>query len=327
MPRDLLRRYPLFALIDPSEANSWFAQAQELTFATGETIFQEGTDVVWSHLVLVAVLRIVPYSLETGREVSLGMVGPGEVFGEYAILSHLYTATCRAAEPTRLLRLPLSGLRVALARHPEFHGNIKRWMRLHVLLNYLRGQAFLGFMTAVSGLKYLDSLQAATFQPMRTIQVDGLASDHWYFIEQGTVALHASKMKSNGPPRILGPGDCFGERSLVGWKGLQRAVALTLRCLYLQREASQPPSGMAQEFSNQSFKPASNRSEPYAWIGQKEEADCGLAALAMVARSHRRQMLTDEFLNCVQDSNQGLKLVGIATFGWKGGARRSGCAR
>src|SRR4051812_4673178 len=64
--------------------------------------------------------------------------------------------------------------------------------------------------------------------------------DHWYFIEKGMVALHPA----DEPFRELGPGDCFGERALAGWKGLPVAAALIeTECLCLPRSAFESQSG------------------------------------------------------------------------------------
>ena len=53
------------------------------------------------------------------REVSLGMLVSGDVFGEYALLfpPGNNTATCRTASLPRLLRLPFGHLRTAIGQN------------------------------------------------------------------------------------------------------------------------------------------------------------------------------------------------------------------
>src|SRR5204863_4750801 len=104
---------------------------------------------------------------------------PGDLFGEYALLPPgRNTATCRTAAPSRLLRLPLAPLRTALQAHKPVWKNLKNWLRLHTLLHFCRERAFLGFMSAESGLKLLDRLKPATFPEGQTIQANGLAEDY-----------------------------------------------------------------------------------------------------------------------------------------------------
>ena len=138
---------------------------QEYPFALGETIFQEGSagcGFTWSWRGRCAILR----RSSLGREVSVGVIGRGEVFGEYALLPpHRNTATCRAASPVRLLRLPLLPIKPILTIRFGTGVRLKNWLRLHGLLTYLREQTFLGFMSAPSALAHLDRLEPMEFAP------------------------------------------------------------------------------------------------------------------------------------------------------------------
>lgn len=287
-PLECLRRYPLFNLLTSRQIETWLQGGEELPFTAGETIFQEGATGIWVYLVLDGRVRIVRRS-PSGRELSLGMLGFGEVFGEYALVPpHRHTATCRAAGAVRLLRLPLLPLRRLLASWPKVTAQLKNWLRLHGLLGYLREQAFLGFMSAPSALRFLDYLEPAIFRALRTIQADGLGSDRWYFLQEGQVWLHPPAQGPEQPPRELGPGDCFGELALLGQENLPVVVAGTrVRCLCLPRTAFASPPKWLLEASYQSLEPhLSTVRKVYPWVGQREEADCGVAALAMIAHFH-----------------------------------------
>ena len=74
--------------------------------------------------------------------------------------------------------------------------------------------AFLGFMSAESGLRLLDRLEPMTFPEGQTIQAAGLAEDCWYLIEQGTVQLEGDQE--------LGPGATFGERAWPAGRSADR---------------------------------------------------------------------------------------------------------
>jgi CRP-like cAMP-binding protein len=309
-----LQRYPLFNLLTPFQLATWASAGQELTLATGETIFQEGAAGVWAYVVLEGSVRLVRRS-ERGHEISLGRIGPGELFGEYALLPpHRDTASCRAASPVRLWSLPLLPLRPALAAIPGLVSNLKRWLRLHALLRYLRQQAFLGFMSAPSALKYLDFLRPMSFRALRTIQADGLAEDCWYYIESGRVVLHAVDHAANVSPRELGPGDCFGEPALLGHGGLPIAVTLSdTRCLCLPRErfAGRPDQTIASEEQSVQESHISTQRNEYVWVGQQQAADCGLAALAMVARFHGLDISVERLGQHLVVGESGVRLLDL----------------
>src|SRR5262245_22780432 len=157
MARAQLAPYPLFRLLSRQQLDDWLAAGQEIDYAAGETIFQENSPGAWVYLVRAGRVRILRQS--GPREITLGTLLPGDVFGEYALLPPgRNTATCRTSTPARLLCLPLAPLRSAVQSMTPVWKNLKNWLRLHTLLHFWRERAFLGFMSAESSLKFLDRL-------------------------------------------------------------------------------------------------------------------------------------------------------------------------
>ena len=307
MAREQLCRYPLFRLLSPRQLDDWVAAGQDLTCATGETVFQENTAGAWVYLVRQGRVRILRES--SGRELTLGMLSAGDVFGEYALLPPgQNTATCRAASWAQLLRLPLAPLRAVVQGHKPVWKNLKNWLRLHTLLHYRHERTFLGFMSAASALKLLDRLRPAAFQAGQTIQASGLAGDTWHLIEQGAVRLHAAGDGATAWAD-LGPGDTFGEGALVASAALPTALALSeVRCQVLARHDFDPnaphPSRLAQSY--QPRLPA--RPAGHVWVPQLGPTDCGLAALAMVGRRFGASLSVEALRSHVVPGPKGLNL-------------------
>jgi hypothetical protein len=160
-------------------------------------------------------------------------------------------------------------------------------------------------MSAESGLRLLDRLQPAIFPPGQTIQANGLAEDSWYLIEQGTVHLHTD----GAAAEELGPGDGFGERGLAGLGSVPTAVAVTdVRCQVLTRHDIDP-TVPAQSLFGQSYEPRhQTRPEAHVWVPQLEEADCGLASLAMVSLRLRVKVSVEQLRQKVTPEPHGLSL-------------------
>jgi CRP-like cAMP-binding protein len=159
-----LARYPPFRLLTARQLGEWLAAGQEIDCPSGMTLFQENTPGAWAHLVRAGRVRIVRQSGR--REVSLGVLLPGDAFGEYALLPPgNNTATCRTATPSRLVRLPMTPLRAALQGPPAVWKNLKNWLRLHTLLHFHRERTFLGFMSGESALKLHDRLPGRADDP------------------------------------------------------------------------------------------------------------------------------------------------------------------
>ena len=65
---------PVLLMID----DNWIAAGRDIACATGETIFQDNTPGAWAYLVREGRVRILRES--GGRELTLGMLGVGDVF-------------------------------------------------------------------------------------------------------------------------------------------------------------------------------------------------------------------------------------------------------
>jgi CRP-like cAMP-binding protein len=286
-PRAVLRRYPLFTVLDPPWLDAWLGSGTSLDLVLGDTLFQAGTPGAHVYLVQQGKVRVLR-ATKAGGEISVGSAGPGDLLGEYALVPPgLNTATCRAAGPAQVLRLPLLPLREALTARLDLGPHLKRWLRLHALLGFRRGGLLLGFMSASSLLPLLDRFEVVSFRAAHTLQADGLGADRWFVIQSGEVCLHPAD-----EPVLLGPGDSFGERALLDGQGLPLAVAhADTECLSLRREAFYQSLTGGKDPSVQTYQaeePPARR--PFPWVGQGEATDCGLAALAMVACFHGRDV-------------------------------------
>lgn len=274
---DRLRSYPLLAVQPAGWLAAWVGQGIEEPVAVGQLVLQAGTTGRWACVLLAGEVRV---SRPTGDgEASLGLLGPGELFGEYAVLPpHLNTATCRATRAGRILRLPLRPLRQAVAALPAVQLRLKRWLHLHFLLNYLRERSCLGFAAAPSFLPLADRLLAGTFPAGTTIQATGLNATRWF-------VLTAGEALAEDGDRVT-VGDSFGSSALLGDERLPTVTASTgVGCVSLNREQVFPAGGTASRPEMQTAFPSAHRG-PHArqWIGQESADDCGLAALAMIAR-------------------------------------------
>ena len=122
--KTLLTRYPLLRILPSEQFDVWLAAGQDVDSPSGVMIFQENTDGAWVYLIREGRVRILRQS--GTREVTLGMLQAGDLFGEYALLPPgRNTATCRTAAPSQLRRLPLAPLRTALQGLKPVWRNLK----------------------------------------------------------------------------------------------------------------------------------------------------------------------------------------------------------
>lgn len=303
---EALCRYPLFGLLPTKWLKLWMASGEVMPTEPGQTIFSINSPGTHVFLILSGKVRVS--RPDTGdREFALGLLKPGQVFGEYALLPPgVNTATCRAGERGHLLRLPLPPLRDEITSLLGSRTRLKDWLRLNYVAAAFRGHSALGFMAGSSFLPMMSRYEKARFASGETIQADGLQFDRLFQIESGEARLE----EDGESTRVLRVGDCFGARGLVGLSGLPVVTAMSdVACEMLKREDFDPPSDVARSESFQTAIPSGVIGAPcYEWVAQQSENDCGVASLAMAARVLGRRVSLAELRRQIQVLQVGTSL-------------------
>ena len=101
-------------------------------FPHGEVIVHQGDGSTCLFLVTGGAVRLSSVT-SAGREVVVGLLCPGDVFGESALLGHPSAVEARAVGRTTLVAVPLTSLRSLLERNPATAEQLLRLIaaRLH----------------------------------------------------------------------------------------------------------------------------------------------------------------------------------------------------
>jgi CRP-like cAMP-binding protein len=125
---DLIRGIPLFAEADEKFLDRLSAEFIERTYAPGEAITEEGE----AGRTFVVIERGEATVTVHGQEV--GKLGPGEAFGEMALIDKsARSATIRADSEVHGYQLPVWSFRPLVESHPEM-----AWALLEALAERVR---------------------------------------------------------------------------------------------------------------------------------------------------------------------------------------------
>lgn len=117
--RNLLAGVPLFAGLGQKEIDGLGAVARIKSYKAREEVFHKGDAGAQLYVVIRGRLKALTTSLD-GDDVVFGVMGPGEVFGEIALLSeHPRTATVTAIDKCELLILDRRDLLAFLRANPD----------------------------------------------------------------------------------------------------------------------------------------------------------------------------------------------------------------
>jgi CRP/FNR family cyclic AMP-dependent transcriptional regulator len=116
---DLLRSVPLFADLEAGELERFSRVAVPRTYPAGTRVFHEGDSSDACYIVREGSFRITREHSD-GRAITLATLGPGEIFGELAMLDgDERSASAEALTDGEVLALPAGDVRSLLGRHPE----------------------------------------------------------------------------------------------------------------------------------------------------------------------------------------------------------------
>jgi CRP/FNR family transcriptional regulator, nitrogen oxide reductase regulator len=115
----LLKQSAVFSVLDDMEVKSLTALAHEKSLVQDENIFWEGDPSNWFYLVSQGKVKIFK-STSNGKEITLSFFGPGEIFGEVAVLENQpYPASAQAITATQLIGIQKADFWDFLIKHPS----------------------------------------------------------------------------------------------------------------------------------------------------------------------------------------------------------------
>jgi CRP/FNR family transcriptional regulator, cyclic AMP receptor protein len=118
-PIELLRSVPLFSDLEQGELENFSQVAVPRSFPAGTRVFHEGDRSDACYIVRSGSFRVTREHSD-GRAITLANLGPGNFFGELAMLDgEVRSASVEALTDGELLALPGGEVRGLLARHPE----------------------------------------------------------------------------------------------------------------------------------------------------------------------------------------------------------------
>ena len=116
---ELLRSVPLFADLEEGELERFSQVAVPRSFPAGTRVFHEGDSSDACYIVSEGSFRVTREHSD-GRAITLATLGPGEIFGELAMLDgDTRSASAESITDGTLLALPANDVRSLLARNPE----------------------------------------------------------------------------------------------------------------------------------------------------------------------------------------------------------------
>jgi CRP-like cAMP-binding protein len=228
--RRALLATPLLAGLPPRALEALIARLALVELSAGEVLFVEGEPGACLYIVTEGEIVVEAH----GRE--LARLGAGAFVGEVALVTDLpRSATVRTDAPAELLAIDRDVVRDLIAEHPQVLGVLLRFVRDRLVDRVTHTAELFGSFSEPERKALSARFELVEVDPGTPLIVQGTRADGLYIVLAG----RAEVWRDGEPEAVaaLGPGEVFGEMSLLGGTGATAHVRAASRVLALRMPA------------------------------------------------------------------------------------------
>ncbi len=210
---------PLFSDLAQDEFTEVIRKLKSNSFNKNEIIVKEGDE--GDSILIVASGRVEVYKEIKGRDpISLATLQEGDFFGEFGYFSlSKRQASVKAVEDCDLLEITREDMENVVRRFPGVESVLEKFYRSRVIENLLATSPLFLDLDADHRSEIASKFKLEEFREGADIVKEGDEGDTMYLIRSGNVQVHTQNpMGEKIILAELGPGDFFGEISLLAGK-------------------------------------------------------------------------------------------------------------
>jgi ATP-binding cassette subfamily B protein len=226
MARDalVLAALPLLQFLPPDLRARVTADFALVRYSFGHVIVREGDPADALYVLVSGRARVVKRA-DTGQEIPLSTLRPGDTFGEMGLLEGgTRVATVRASGDVEVLRLDRATFEALLAGTPDLESYLKLQAAHRHLHGFLRSYTPFARLPVEALTTMLNELEALTVAPGEVVIRQGDPAGPMYVVEEGRLRVSVEEDGTRRYIRYLRRGDFFGELSL--FKGEPRSTTV-----------------------------------------------------------------------------------------------------
>ena len=210
-----LENLPLLAMLPPEVRSLLAARFEPVSFPFGSVIIREGALSDAFYVLVSGRARVVKRSAD-GEEVALGVLRPGDSFGEAALLQHgVRTASVRASGNCEVLRLDREAFDALVASRPEVRSFLELQVKHRTVVNFFRQHPIFARLPPAVTLDLAARLERRSVQADAFVVREGEEPKALYVVEQGRLRAFRGSGANRRDVAYLRNGDFFGEAELL----------------------------------------------------------------------------------------------------------------
>ena len=234
---DVLEGIPFIGMIPATIRPLVIELLDPRSYEFGDVIIQQGGPPDGLYLMVNGSARVV-MAADGGIEATLGHVGPGDTFGEAALLDGApRSATVRASSHVEVLMLDARVFEALRRLHPELGTALESHRRVHTLQRFLRTQSAFASIPLEGLIEMGQELTEVQFAPGERVIEEGGPADCLYIVKDGRLKVSRSDGDRTIAVGYLRTGDAFGEAALRPGQLRQATVEASVPTTLLRLDA------------------------------------------------------------------------------------------
>jgi HlyB family type I secretion system ABC transporter len=233
-PRAVLQDLPLLQFLAADVRDLVMESFVPVSLPFGHGIVREGDESDALYVLIEGRARVVKRA-ESGEEISLNTLRPGDSFGEIGLLEHTRrTATVRASSDVEVLRLDRSVFEALLKKHPEIGGHFELQIKHRRLNNFFRQYTAFARLPVEALRTLLAELAPVSVEKGELVIRQGDPPGPMFIVEEGRLRVF---IEDDGRRRYLAylrKGEFFGEMSLFKSEPRSASVEAVSACSLLR---------------------------------------------------------------------------------------------
>ncbi|WP_167859506.1 peptidase domain-containing ABC transporter [Paenibacillus cymbidii] len=346
----LFQQFPLFQVFSAEEKQLLAAQFQPETFAMGQTVVQRDRLSDAFYIIVAGKARKIGLNA-AGKETNLGLLQPGDHFGESSLLDaeEAPPVTIRASTTLEVLRLGRRQFQEMVAGNPDIATYFNQFIASDIIRTFLKSNTVLAHLDHAALRSLLDRLEIRTYEPGSELVRENEAGDAFYIVKSGSALVE--KGSASEIVNRLYAGDFFGELALLTGEPRRATIraADTVTAYRLAKsdfdelirrypvildsirsianyysnepmamisapEESEPAAALATDGTREWSGPKTNlwkRRRRFPALLQQSEMDCGPTCLTMIARYYGMNASVNRMRERCNVGAEGTSLLGL----------------
>jgi ATP-binding cassette, subfamily B, bacterial HlyB/CyaB len=223
---DYLHRVPLFDVFTTEEKQLLAQRLQAEAYSMGQTVVGKDRPSEAFYIIVSGKARKIGLAAG-GKETNLGLLHPGEHFGEHALFSGTASAELqvRASTDLEVLRMDEQQFKAIIEEHPAMEKYFREFISSDIMRTFLKNNTVFTHVDHSALRSLLDRLDARTYGSMEYLVREGEDGDAFYIVKSGSAQVE------RGPEAAvvnrLYPGDFFGELALLTGEPRKASIRAT----------------------------------------------------------------------------------------------------